>query len=120
VVRAVLVVDDEPDIIELLEVLLSGDARCGSVTTADNLEAALAAAHRDCPDSIVLDLMFGHHTSAEILPALRATCPRARIVVFTASARAAAAANVLGLGADTVRQKITVSFEDLVDEVLAA
>jgi DNA-binding response OmpR family regulator len=118
--RNVLVADDEPDIVELLEVLLVGDDRCISVTTAGDLEKALTAARDDCPDSIVLDLMFGHRNCAEILPKLRASCPAARIVVFTASARAATAANVLELGADTVRQKVTVSFEDLVDEVLAA
>jgi len=116
--RSVLVVDDEPDILELLAVLVGGDPRCASVSVAESLERAVSLAGAACPDTIVLDLMFGHRTCAEILPVLRGSCPGSRIIVFTASERMARAAGVLELGADSIRQKVTVSFEDLVEEAL--
>ena len=116
--RRVLVVDDEPDIRDLLTMLLEVDARCEVVAAVGELDAAVDAAADLAADSIVLDLMFGHRTFVEILPSLRAACPRAHIVVFTSSRRAAMAAGVLDLGADVVVQKVSVSFEDLIDLTL--
>ena len=116
--RRVLVVDDEPDICDLLTMLLEDDDRCETVQTVGELDAAVARATALNPDSIVLDLMFGHRTCVEILPSLRRACPQAHIVVFTSSRRAAMAAGVLDLGADVVVQKVSVSFEDLADLAL--
>src|SRR3954464_5260257 len=128
--RRVLVVDDEPDILDLLTMLFEDDDRCAVVAAVGELDAAVSAAVEVEADSIVLDLMFGHRTSVEILPALRRAPPEAhtaavrrprregRLVVFTSSRRAAMAAGVLDLGADVVVQKVSVSFEALTDLVL--
>ena len=116
--RRVLVVDDEPDILDLLTMLFEDDDRCTVVAAVGELDAAVSAAVEVEADSIVLDLMFGHRTSVEILPALRRARPEAHIVVFTSSRRAAMAAGVLDLGADVVVQKVSVSFEALTDLVL--
>jgi DNA-binding NarL/FixJ family response regulator len=117
--RRVLVVDDEPDILDLLTMLFEDDERCEAVEAVGDLDDAVAGATRVAADSIVLDLMFGHRTCIEILPSLRAARPDAHIVVFTSSRRAAMAAGVLDLGADVVVQKVTVSFEELTDLVLS-
>ena len=114
----VLVVDDEPDICELLTMMLADDDRCEAVQAVGALDSVVDEAMLLSPDCIVLDLMFGHRTCVEILPSLRAACPAAHIVVFTASRRAAMDAGVLDLGADVVLQKVSVSFEDLADLAL--
>lgn len=114
----VLVVDDEPDICDLLTMMLTDDERCERVQAVGDLDVVLDEARLLSPDCIVLDLMFGHRTCVEILPSLRAACPAAHIVVFTASRRAAIDAGVLELGADVVLQKVSVSFEDLADLAL--
>ena len=111
-------VDDEPDIRDLLTMLLEDDERCEAVRAVGDLDDAVDRAVELAADCIVLDLMFGHRTCVEILPSLRAACPAAHIVVFTSSRRAAMAAGVLDLGADVVVQKVTVSFEDLTDLAL--
>jgi DNA-binding response OmpR family regulator len=116
--RRVLIVDDEPDLRDLLTMLLEDAARCAAVESVGELDEALPAALALDPDCIVLDLMFGHRTCVDILPALRQASPTAHIVVFTSSRRAAMTAGVLDLGADVVVQKVSVSFEDLADLAL--
>jgi DNA-binding NarL/FixJ family response regulator len=118
--RQVLLVDDEPDIVELLTVLFTDDERCTGVRGVGDLDCVLTVADKDRPDTIVIDLMFGHRTCAEILPDLRSSCPQSQIIVFTSSERTARAENVLALGADAIRQKVSVSFDELVDEALSA
>ena len=116
--RRVLVVDDEPDILDLLTMLFEDDQRCDAVAGVGELDEAVPQALLLGADSIVLDLMFGHRTCVEILPSLRAARPDAHIVVFTSSRRAALSAGVLELGADVVVQKVSMSFEELTDVVL--
>ena len=115
----VLVVDDEPDICDLLTMMLEDDPRCEAVQAVGELDVVVERATALRPDCIVLDLMFGHRTCVDILPSLRRTCPAAQIVVFTSSRRAAMEAGVLDLGADVVVQKVSVSFEDLADLALS-
>jgi DNA-binding NarL/FixJ family response regulator len=117
--RRVLVVDDEPDILDLLTMLFEDDQRCSAVAGVGQLDDAVPTALSLGADAIVLDLMFGHRTCVEVLPTLRAARPDAHIVVFTSSRRAAMAAGVLDLGADVVVQKVSVSFDELTDLVLA-
>jgi DNA-binding NarL/FixJ family response regulator len=116
--RRVLVVDDEPDIRDLIAMMLETDDRCACVRTVGDLDDVVPAAMELAPDTVVLDLMFGSRTSAEVLESLRAAAPSSLIIVFTASRRAAIDAGVLDQGADLVVQKVSVSFEDLVDLVL--
>jgi DNA-binding NarL/FixJ family response regulator len=115
----VLVVDDEPDICDLLTMMLEDDDRCEAVKAVGELDVVVEQARQLRPDCIVLDLMFGHRTCVDILPSLRRACPAAQIVVFTSSRRAAMEAGVLDLGADVVVQKVSVSFEELADLALS-
>src|SRR5947209_20555757 len=100
--RRVLVVDDEPDILDLLTMFFEHDDRCTVVAAVGDLDGAVPAAIKAGADSIVLDLMFGHRTCVEILPSLRQALPAAHIVVFTSSRRPAVPPGVLDLGADVL------------------
>jgi DNA-binding NarL/FixJ family response regulator len=115
----VLVVDDEPDIIDLMTIWLEDDPRCKAVERAATLQQALQVTEATNPDVILLDFRLDGQTSASVLPALRATCPQARILIHTASRDEAEAARVLALGADAILEKATVSVDQVVEAVLS-
>ena|SRR5690349_126225 len=115
----VLVVDDEPDILDLMTIWLEDDSRCKAVERATSLAEALMVAESTCPDAILLDFRLGAQNSASVLPRLRHVCPQARILIHTASRAEADAAQVLSLGADGILEKATVSVDEVVDAVLA-
>ena len=116
----VLIVDDEQDIRDLLEMILREDPPCAEVAAVGDLDEAIPTARALAPDAVIIDLMFGHRTCAEILPALRHAVPDAHIVIFTSSRRTAMSLGVLGLGADVVVQKVSVSFDELIGIALDA
>jgi CheY-like chemotaxis protein len=117
--RRVLVVEDNEDIRLLLNLWLSDDPRCLSVTEADSVSAALAATRQATSyDAVVCDFMLGHGTAADCLRQMRKAWPAARILVYTASMRIAREAGVLEMGADLVVEKVSVVVEDVVELVL--
>jgi DNA-binding NarL/FixJ family response regulator len=115
----VLVVDDEPDILDLMTIWLEDDPRCKAVDRAATLQQAMTVAEETCPDAILLDFRVGSHTSVVVLPQLRRICPAARILIHTASRAEADAARVMALGADGVLEKATQSVAAVVDAVLS-
>jgi len=66
----ILVVDDEPDILEFLKYNLTKEGF--DVVTASNGEEALAIAAREIPDLVVLDIMMPKMDGVEVCRALRA------------------------------------------------
>ena len=114
----VLVVDDEPDIIDLMTIWLEDDPRCKAVERATSLEEALQATQACNPDVILLDFRLHGQTSATVLPALRSTCPEAKILIHTANREEADRAQVLALGADAILEKATISVDAIVEAVL--
>jgi DNA-binding NarL/FixJ family response regulator len=114
----VLLVDDEPDILDLMTIWLEDDPRCKAVERATTVEQVTVVAEGTCPDVILLDFRLGSQTSASVLPGLRGACPGARILIHTASRAEADAASVLSLGADAVLEKATVSIAEVVEAVL--
>lgn len=82
-IRRVLVVDDNPAARNVVIHLLRRDRgfRVHGVAS-DGLEA-IDLAGQDCPDLIVLDDDMPHMTGIEALPALRLSCPDAKIVLWT-------------------------------------
>jgi DNA-binding response OmpR family regulator len=95
--RSVLVVDDEPGIIEIASAYLRRDGF--TVRTASTGRRALDAARTQMPDLIVLDLMLPDMSGEEVCAALRrrSSVP---ILMLTAKSTEADRLHGLALGAD--------------------
>lgn len=96
----ILVVDDEPDAIELIEFNLKGAGF--DVVTASNGQEALAKAQSCLPQLILLDLMLPEIDGLEVCKLLRRNPNTAPIPIIMLTAKAAEIDRVLGLelGAD--------------------
>jgi DNA-binding NarL/FixJ family response regulator len=64
--------------------------------------------------------MLGDATAYEVLPDLRAACPSAKIVVYTAAPERAQAAGVIDRGADQVAAKVGDNLDALIDMALTS
>jgi two-component system phosphate regulon response regulator PhoB len=96
----VLVVDDEPDIVALVAYHL---AKSGySVSTATSGTEGLAAARRETPALVILDLMLPGLSGLEVMEELRADAATSRIAVLMLTARREESDRIKGLtlGAD--------------------
>jgi len=100
VVQKILVVDDEPDAVELVKFNLK--AAGFDVLTAADGEEALTKARTVLPDVIVLDLMIPEVDGLEVCKILRRDPRTAGIPILMLTAKAAEIDRVLGLelGAD--------------------
>ncbi len=67
----ILIVDDEPDIVNLLKHFLTGKGR--TVISASNGEEGLARLQADAPDLVILDVMMPGLTGWDVLQRVRAT-----------------------------------------------
>jgi two-component system phosphate regulon response regulator PhoB len=96
----ILIVDDEPDAVELVAVNLKS-AGLDVVAAADG-EEALRKAREVVPDAIVLDLMLPEVDGLEVCKILRRDGVTASIPIIMLTAKAAEVDRVLGLelGAD--------------------
>ena len=96
----ILVADDEPDVLELIEVNLT-TAGYEVLTAADGGEA-LRKARAAVPDLILLDIMLPEMDGLEVCKALRRDAVKASLPIIMLTARAAEIDRVLGLelGAD--------------------
>jgi two-component system phosphate regulon response regulator PhoB len=99
-VSTVLVIDDEPDLVRLVEYNLTKEGYL--VLTARDGEAGLKAARRQTPQAILLDVMMPGLDGWETLKRLRADPRTAPIPVLMLTAKGQEADRVLGLelGAD--------------------
>jgi DNA-binding response OmpR family regulator len=98
--QKILVVDDEPEAVELVEFNLK-QAGFGVVTAADGAEA-LTKARGTQPDLIVLDLMLPEVDGLDVCKLLRRDPATAAVPIVMLTAKAAEVDRVLGLelGAD--------------------
>jgi DNA-binding response OmpR family regulator len=115
----VLIVDDEPNVVDVVRVTLEDD-RIRVVAAADGA-AALAVAVAERPDLVLLDINLPDYTGLEVCRRLRAD-PRlagVRIVMLTAAQRTDVARG-LAAGADRYLAKPVspVGLLSLVDELL--
>src|SRR5215208_7991735 len=96
----ILVVDDEPEAVELIEFNLK-QAGFVVATAADGAEA-LAKARSGAPSLIVLDLMLPEIDGLELCKMLRRDAATAEIPIIMLTAKAAELDRILGLelGAD--------------------
>ena len=94
----ILLADNQPTVRFGLRVLLErqpGLEVVGEVTSARELLAQIEA---DCPDLVLLDWGLQNMTEAELLPALRASCPS--LFVIALSGRPEMRRPALAAGAD--------------------
>src|SRR5207247_4323482 len=116
--RTVLVVDDDPVILKLLEV--NFDIEGFSVITAGDGDEGLRAIREQHPDAVVLDIMMPKLNGFEVLEAPRADAATKNvpIVLLSAKAQASEVQRGLDLGADDY---VTKPFDpiDLVERVNA-
>ncbi len=96
----ILVVDDEPDAVELVEFNLKGAGF--DVVTAGDGEEALKKARSFAPDLILLDLMLPEVDGLEVCKILRRDPATSAVPIIMLTAKAAELDRVLGLelGAD--------------------
>lgn len=101
----ILLVDDEPDIVELLKHHLSREHY--DVRTASDGEAALAEAKANVPDLIVLDLMLPGMDGLEICRLLRSDARTSEVPIIMLTAKGEESDAVIGLsqGADDYVRK---------------
>ena len=96
----VLIVEDEPEIAELIEYHLAREGM--ACTTTDSGKAALRIAGSECPDIIVLDRMLPDHDGMDVCRGLK-NDPETRgipIVMVTAKGEDADIVSGLELGAE--------------------
>ena len=98
--KTILVIDDEADLIELVRYNLVKEGF--QVVAAPDGETGLAAARREIPDVVVVDLMLPGIDGLEVCRALRANDRTAQIPVIILTAKNAESDRVVGLeiGAD--------------------
>jgi DNA-binding NarL/FixJ family response regulator len=80
----VLVVDDHPVVREGLVAILEDDAEIQVIGTAGSAADAIAAAGRDRPDVVLLDLELPDMNGVEAIPHISTVAPDARVIVLTA------------------------------------
>src|ERR1700722_1509005 len=94
-VDTILVVEDEPDVLDLVRYHLR---RAGfDVLTALNGPAGLATAVESRPDAIVLDIMLPQMTGIEVCKALREANETANIPILILTAKAEMTDRIAGL-----------------------
>ena len=97
--ETILVVDDEPNILEVVGLYLSQEGY--RVVSAVDGAAALDAAHRQRPDLVILDLMLPGMGGLEVCRALKADAsPHLPIIMLTARGSETDRVVGLELGAD--------------------
>jgi len=96
----ILVIDDEPDLIELVQFNLQKDGY--EVIVAKNGQAGLEIAQKHLPDMIVLDLMMPGIDGLEVCRQLRSDARTRLIPMIMLTAKSAEADRIVGLelGAD--------------------
>jgi DNA-binding response OmpR family regulator len=103
--KTVLVIDDEPELVKLLDFNLTKAGYL--VLTARDGEAGLAAARRHAPDLVVLDVMMPGLDGFEVCKRLRQETSTAGVPILMLTAKAEETDRVLGLelGADDYLSK---------------
>jgi DNA-binding NarL/FixJ family response regulator len=81
--QRVLVVDDDPDYRLLVRLALAPDCGFEVVAEAGDGDAAVAEAEREQPELILLDCTLPGADAFDVLPALRAAAPDARVVLVS-------------------------------------
>jgi two-component system, NtrC family, response regulator AtoC len=110
--RAILVVDDDKDMLSLLEDLLSGEGY--KVAKAKTGAEALAAVEKARPDLVMMDVLLPDQDGVQILSQLKRQHPELEVIVMTAFGGSSSAIKAMRTGA---YDYVTKPFET--DDLLA-
>jgi chemotaxis response regulator CheB len=111
--HSVLVVDDRPEITQVLTQLLEADNRFSLDGTAGDGVEAIEHTQRGCPDAIILDVEVPRMDGLEALPLLRKTCPDSVIVRYTSHPSRTKPAPQLGADASVDKAEDPIALLDL-------
>jgi two-component system, OmpR family, alkaline phosphatase synthesis response regulator PhoP len=117
-VKKILIADDEPDILEIVQYNLQAEGF--EVTTAKNGNEAIEKAKRILPDLIILDIMMPGKTGLEVCNTLRSLPPFKNTLIIFLTALSDEGTEIKGLetGADDYLTK-PISPKVLVSKVNA-
>jgi DNA-binding NarL/FixJ family response regulator len=85
----VLIADDEPHFVEMVEALVAGEERIEVVGSAADGQEAVELARAHAPDVIVMDISMPVIDGIEATRRIHAHDPNARILILTGSSTAA-------------------------------
>lgn len=114
--KTILIVDDEPNIVESLEFLMKREGF--DTIVANDGEGALLAMKAGMPDLVLLDIMMPGMDGYEVCRQIRATpdWQKAKIILLSAKSRDTEIAKGLAVGADAYITK-PFSSKELVQQV---
>src|SRR5947207_1417678 len=111
--RAILVVDDDKDMLSLLDDLLSGEGY--KVTKAKTGAEAATAVIKHRPDLVMMDVLLPDQDGLQVLAQLKREYPELEVIVMTAFGGSSSAIKAMRAGA---YDYVTKPFET--DDLLAA
>lgn len=112
----VAVIDDDPDIVELLKINLSGDPRFELAGEGSNGAQALEVLAEAAPEVVILDLDMPYFDGLNAITHIRQGWPDVKIAVFSARYDKYDADDLLSSRADLYIDK-TRGVPDLLDEI---
>lgn len=114
--KTILIVDDEPNIVESLDFLMKREGF--DTTVASDGESALRLMESGKPDLVLLDVMMPAKDGYEVCRQIRATpeWQRVKVIMLSAKSRETEIAKGLAVGADAYITK-PFSSKELVQQV---
>jgi len=85
--RRVVIVEDQTAIVELMKAAIEAAPGYRVIGQAGDIDAARELCSRERPGLVVLDLALPSGSGLSLLGELRAVCPRARVIIFSANLR---------------------------------
>ncbi len=121
-VRTFLVVDDEPNTLELQARIVQSHSSSNRVLKARNGREALEVLHREAVDLVLLDLQMPEMDGFEVLEAMRAEASTRGIPVIVVTGRTLTETDMLRLnrGVAVVLEKGLFSLDETVNHIHAA
>jgi DNA-binding response OmpR family regulator len=101
--RTILLVDDNPEVVSVLRLLL--ERRGYRVVAAADGNAGLAAAEREAPDLVIVDMMMPLKSGFLVLEKLKGRPKALPVIMITANEGSRHKAYAEALGADDYLQK---------------